>query len=39
MFNNICIGNLFVDTNSIIRCQASSNYTKIFFSNQKPVLS
>jgi two-component system, LytTR family, response regulator len=32
------IGKYFVDTNSIIRCEASSNYTKVFFTNQQPLL-
>lgn len=32
------IGNYFVDTSSIIRCEASSNYTKLFFTNQQPVV-
>jgi two-component system, LytTR family, response regulator len=36
--SNKFIGNFFVDTSSIIRCQASSNYTKIFFCNQRSVL-
>ncbi len=38
--NNInrFIGKYFVDTNSIIRCEASSNYTKLFFTDRQPVL-
>jgi two-component system, LytTR family, response regulator len=32
------IGKYFVDTNNIIRCEASSNYTKVFFTNQQPLL-
>jgi two-component system, LytTR family, response regulator len=37
-YANKNIGNFFVDANTIIRCQASSNYTKIFFSNQQPIV-
>ncbi len=38
--NNInrFIGKYYVDTNNIIRCEASSNYTKLFFTNQQPLL-
>jgi two-component system, LytTR family, response regulator len=38
--NNITrfIGKYFVDANSIVRCEASSNYTKLFFTNQPPLL-
>jgi two-component system, LytTR family, response regulator len=38
--NNInrFIGKYFVDANNIIRCEASSNYTKLFFTNQQPLL-
>jgi two-component system, LytTR family, response regulator len=32
------IGTYFVDTNSIIRCEASSNYTKLFFTDKQPVI-
>lgn len=35
---NRFIGKYFVDTNSIIRCEASSNYTKLFFTNQQPLV-
>ncbi len=35
---NRFIGKYFVDTNNIVRCEASSNYTKIFFTNQQPLL-
>jgi two-component system, LytTR family, response regulator len=35
---NKYIDNLFVNTNSIIRCEASSNYTKLFFTDKKPIL-
>jgi two-component system, LytTR family, response regulator len=35
---NRYIGNFFVNTNSIIRCEASSNYTKLFFTDQQPVI-
>jgi two-component system, LytTR family, response regulator len=35
---NRFIGKFFVDASSIIRCEASSNYTKLFFTNQQPVL-
>jgi two-component system, LytTR family, response regulator len=35
---NRYIGNLFVDTNSIIRCEASSNYTKLFFTDKQPIV-
>jgi two-component system, LytTR family, response regulator len=35
---NRFIGKYFVDASSIIRCEASSNYTKLFFTNQQPVI-
>ncbi len=35
---NRFIGKYFVDTNNIIRCEASSNYTKLFFTNQQPLV-
>jgi two-component system, LytTR family, response regulator len=35
---NRFIGKYFVDANSIIRCEASSNYTKLFFTNQQPLV-
>jgi two-component system, LytTR family, response regulator len=35
---NKYLGAFIQDTNVIIRCQASSNYTKIFFANQKTVI-
>jgi two-component system, LytTR family, response regulator len=35
---NRFIGNLFVNTSSIIRCEASSNYTKLFFTNRQPIV-
>lgn len=35
---NRFIGNYFINTNSIIRCQASSNYTKVFFTDKQPVV-
>jgi two-component system, LytTR family, response regulator len=42
MFQQNCInrfiGKYYVDTNSIIRCEASSNYTKLFFTNQQPIV-
>lgn len=36
-FNKI-IGGYYIDTASIIRCQASSNYTKLFFIDKQPLL-
>ncbi len=38
--NNInrFIGKYFVDASNIIRCEASSNYTKLFFINQQPLV-
>jgi two-component system, LytTR family, response regulator len=42
MFQQNCInrfiGKYYVDTNNIIRCEASSNYTKLFFTNQQPIV-
>jgi two-component system, LytTR family, response regulator len=31
-------GIYFIEPNTIIRCQASSNYTRIYFTNAKPIL-
>jgi two-component system, LytTR family, response regulator len=38
--NNIhkYLNSFFVNTNNIIRCEASSNYTKLFFTDKKPIL-
>ena len=38
--NNIytTIGKYFVNANDIIRCEASSNYTKFYFANKQPLL-
>jgi two-component system, LytTR family, response regulator len=42
MFQSTCInrfiGKHYLDTKNIIRCQASSNYTKLFFTNQHPIV-
>lgn len=35
---NRFIGKYFVDTTDIIRCEASSNYTKLFFANKKSLV-
>jgi two-component system, LytTR family, response regulator len=35
---NRYIGNYFVNANNIIRCEASSNYTKLFFTDKQPVV-
>jgi two-component system, LytTR family, response regulator len=35
---NRFIGKYYVDANSVIRCEAKSNYTKLFFTNQQPLL-
>ncbi len=35
---NRFIGKHYLDTNKIIRCEASSNYTKLFFTNQNPIV-
>jgi two-component system, LytTR family, response regulator len=35
---NRFIGKYFVDANSIIRCEANSNYTKLFFTNKQPLV-
>lgn len=35
---NKYIGIYFVNTNTIIRCQASSNYTKLFFTDRQPLV-
>lgn len=38
--NNInrFIGKCFVDASNIIRCEASSNYTKFYFTNKQPLV-
>jgi two-component system, LytTR family, response regulator len=35
---NRYIGTYFVNANSIIRCEASSNYTKLFFTDRQPIV-
>jgi two-component system, LytTR family, response regulator len=35
---NRFIGKYYVDASSVIRCEARSNYTKLFFTNQQPLL-
>ena len=36
---NTSTGNLLIDTNTIVRIEASSNYSKLYFSNGKVLVS